>query len=94
MRQIDPQLCFALILPALATTAGATIHGASAPAAPGRGLYWVLRRLRHVLDTLRLWQDRARGREQLRTFDDHLLRDIGLTRLQAEAEADKPFWRA
>jgi uncharacterized protein YjiS (DUF1127 family) len=36
----------------------------------------------------------ARGRQQLRTFDDHLLRDIGMTRLQAEAEADKPFWRA
>ena len=34
------------------------------------------------------------GRQQLRTFDDHLLRDIGVTRLQAEAEADKPFWRA
>ena len=34
-------------------------------------------RLRHGLDTLRLWQERARGRQQLRTFDDHLLRDIG-----------------
>jgi uncharacterized protein YjiS (DUF1127 family) len=30
----------------------------------------------------------------LRTLEDHLLRDVGLTRLQAEAEANKPFWRA
>jgi uncharacterized protein YjiS (DUF1127 family) len=30
----------------------------------------------------------------LREFDDHMLRDIGITRLQATAEATKPFWRA
>jgi uncharacterized protein YjiS (DUF1127 family) len=43
---------------------------------------------------VRLWQRRARGRQQLRQFDDHMLRDIGITRLQAAAEATKPFWRA
>jgi uncharacterized protein YjiS (DUF1127 family) len=43
---------------------------------------------------LALWQQRACGRRRLRRFDDHLLRDIGVTRLQAAAEADKPFWRA
>jgi uncharacterized protein YjiS (DUF1127 family) len=51
-------------------------------------------RLRQIRDTLRLWQDRVRGRHQLRELDDHVLRDIGITRLQAEAEANKPFWRA
>ena len=50
--------------------------------------------LRRVRDTLRLWQDRVRGRQQLRELDDHVLHDIGITRLQAEAEATKPFWRA
>jgi uncharacterized protein YjiS (DUF1127 family) len=45
-------------------------------------------------DTIRLWQDRASGRQQLLRLDDHVLRDIGITRLQAEAEASKPFWRA
>ncbi|HEX6102124.1 MAG TPA: DUF1127 domain-containing protein [Alphaproteobacteria bacterium] len=45
------------------------------------------------MQTIRLWRQRARGRQQLREFDDHLLRDIGITRLQAEAEASKPFWR-
>jgi uncharacterized protein YjiS (DUF1127 family) len=48
---------------------------------------------RRLLSTLRLWQQRARGRQQLRHLNDHALRDIGITRLQAEAEATKPFWR-
>ena len=35
------------------------------------------------------WHQRA----GLRELDDHLLRDIGKTRREAEAEAAKPFWR-
>jgi uncharacterized protein YjiS (DUF1127 family) len=50
--------------------------------------------LRQVRATLRLWQDRVNGRQQLLRLDEHVLRDIGITRLQAEAEANKPFWRA
>jgi uncharacterized protein YjiS (DUF1127 family) len=93
MRQIDPQLGFATLFSTLAMAAVATPERVSARR--GRGWHHsVGRRVRHGLDTLRLWQERARGRAQLRTFDDHLLRDIGVTRLQAEAEADKPFWRA
>ena len=83
MRQIDRQAGFATPWSALATTS----------AAPGRASSSGLR-LRRSLDTLRLWRERVRGRQQLRTYDDHLLRDIGITRLQAEAEAHKPFWRA
>jgi uncharacterized protein YjiS (DUF1127 family) len=49
---------------------------------------------RRFLNTLRLWHRRAQGRQQLREFDDQMLRDIGITRLQAAAEATKPFWRA
>jgi uncharacterized protein YjiS (DUF1127 family) len=37
---------------------------------------------------------RRRQRQQLRQLDDHQLRDIGLTREQAEREADRPFWVA
>jgi uncharacterized protein YjiS (DUF1127 family) len=88
MRQIDRQASFATLLPMLATTALGPAPGRR-DLSRGAGL-----RLRHGLDTLRLWRERARGRQQLRTFDDHLLRDIGITRLQAEAEAHKPFWRA
>jgi uncharacterized protein YjiS (DUF1127 family) len=92
MRQIDRQAGFATLLSTLATASPA-VGRTAAPG--GRGALWLTgRRLRHGLDTLRLWRERARGRQQLRTFDDHLLRDIGITRLQAEAEAHKPFWRA
>ncbi|MGH6899263.1 MAG: DUF1127 domain-containing protein [Geminicoccaceae bacterium] len=49
--------------------------------------------LRRGRDAIRLWQERSRGRQQLMMLDEHVLRDIGITRLQAEAEAHKPFWR-
>ncbi len=44
--------------------------------------------------TLRLWHLRATQRPQLARLSDQKLRDIGLTRAQAEYEAAKPFWRA
>ena len=46
-----------------------------------------------VLRTLILWHHRARSRAALRRLDDHLLRDIGLSRETAERVASKPFWR-
>jgi uncharacterized protein YjiS (DUF1127 family) len=36
----------------------------------------------------------ARSRRGLRRLDDHLLRDIGLTRQEAEAEASRAAWDA
>ena len=36
---------------------------------------------------------RWRQRRTLLELDDHLLRDIGITRQQAEREAAKSFWR-
>ena len=45
-------------------------------------------------DTLLDWQDRARQRHRLSEMDDHLLRDIGLSRADLEHETAKPFWRA
>ena len=39
------------------------------------------------------WIDRGRQRRQLAELSDHMLRDIGVTRADAWAEADKPFWR-
>jgi uncharacterized protein YjiS (DUF1127 family) len=55
-----------------------------------RAAHW----LRQARDAIELWQERSRGRRQLLLLDEHVLRDIGITRLQAEAEANKPFWRA
>ena len=34
----------------------------------------------------------ARSRRRLALLDDHILRDIELTRAEAEAEAERPAW--
>jgi uncharacterized protein YjiS (DUF1127 family) len=49
--------------------------------------------LRLAADAISTWRERARMRHQLLMLDDRLLRDIGLTRLEAQSEAEKPFWR-
>ncbi len=49
-------------------------------------------RLGKALNFLRLWRKRYRGRHELSRLDDHMLRDIGLTRAEADMEAAKPFW--
>ncbi len=38
------------------------------------------------------WAQRSAQRRHLRELDDHLLRDMGLTRADVEREASKPFW--
>jgi uncharacterized protein YjiS (DUF1127 family) len=42
---------------------------------------------------LRQWRKRARERAELTALDDRSLKDIGLTRADAEFLANKPFWR-
>jgi uncharacterized protein YjiS (DUF1127 family) len=42
---------------------------------------------------LLLFHERARQRQALRALDDRLLKDIGVSRADAEREANKPFWR-
>ncbi len=42
---------------------------------------------------LLVWQVRWRGRSHLRRLSDHMLKDIGVSRLDAEHEAGKRFWR-
>ena len=39
------------------------------------------------------WLERHRQRRTLRQLDDRMLRDVGLTRFDAEHEIAKPFWR-
>jgi uncharacterized protein YjiS (DUF1127 family) len=46
-----------------------------------------------VFATLREWRRRNRERAELATLDDRMLRDIGLTHLDAGFLASKPFWR-
>ena len=38
------------------------------------------------------WETNWRTRKALEKLDTHMLRDIGLTEAQAQAEWDKPFW--
>jgi uncharacterized protein YjiS (DUF1127 family) len=49
--------------------------------------------LRCAADLLLIWHERARQRRQLSSLNDHMLRDLGLTRADVMAETSKPFWR-
>lgn len=78
-----------------AATLAAALHGVRPLSEP-----WLPRAFR-ALDAALLraaaaiwtWHERARMRRQLAMLDDRLLRDIGITRLEARSEAEKPFWR-
>ncbi len=46
-----------------------------------------------AFDRIAAWQARARQRRELAQLDARELKDIGISRAQAEAEAAKPFWQ-
>ncbi|MBT0964035.1 DUF1127 domain-containing protein [Denitromonas iodatirespirans] len=50
--------------------------------------------LRAARITLKTWIKRSRDRRDLREMEEHLLRDVGISRGQANFEGNKPFWRA
>ena len=39
------------------------------------------------------WERRARERRMLAEMPERMLKDIGINRLDAHRESDKPFWR-
>lgn len=43
--------------------------------------------------TIGLWRSRIRERHAIGSFDYRDLRDLGLSRWDAERELSKPFWR-
>ena len=49
--------------------------------------------LNGVRAALREWRRRRNGRLELARLDERMLRDIGLTRFDAEYEVNKRFWR-
>lgn len=49
--------------------------------------------LGHMLATIAEWRRRARGRAELAALDDRMLKDIGLSRGDAEFLSNKPFWK-
>jgi uncharacterized protein YjiS (DUF1127 family) len=38
------------------------------------------------------WHELARQRRALLALSDHMLKDIGISRAEAEREASRPFW--
>lgn len=46
-----------------------------------------------LTDQLAIYYGRAKQRRQLLTLDDRMLKDIGISRIDAIIEANKPFWR-
>ncbi len=49
---------------------------------------------RRGLGMIVVWHERYLQRQTLARLDERMLRDIGLTPLDAQTEYDKPFWRA
>ena len=47
-----------------------------------------------VRSLLNLWWERAVARRRLAEMENHMLMDIGLSKVEAAAEAKKPFWVA
>jgi len=48
---------------------------------------------RSLFGLLLLWQDRSIQRYRLGEMDDAMLKDIGISRSEADRESRKPFWR-
>ncbi|MDH3913462.1 MAG: DUF1127 domain-containing protein, partial [Rhodospirillales bacterium] len=46
-----------------------------------------------AVETFYAWQERAAQRAHLAALEDHILKDIGIGRAEADREAAKPFWR-
>lgn len=46
-----------------------------------------------MADSLFIVYERTKQRRALQRLDDHLLKDIGLSRSEVENEVTKPFWR-
>jgi uncharacterized protein YjiS (DUF1127 family) len=49
--------------------------------------------LGRAVATFRQWQHRAQSRSELGALDDRMLRDIGISRAEADYLRHIPFWR-
>ena len=67
----------------------------TAPAlAPSAWLRTAVTLAQRALDTVLTWQEREMQRRQLMALDARLLTDMGVSRADAAAEYNKPFWRS
>ncbi len=46
-----------------------------------------------LLTLLKLWINRSKQRKQLATLDERFLKDVGISKVDANQEIAKPFWR-
>ena len=69
-------------------TMPATFHRLTSELARATGV-WSVR----ATDTLQVWWERHRDRRKLEPLSDHLLKDMGISRVDADHEAGKRFWR-
>ena len=58
-----------------------------------RPVQFALATFETVVALLGQWRQRALDRHRLGTFDDRMLKDIGLSRADIDVEVTKPFWR-
>ncbi len=73
---------------------GAPLAPAIIAGAVSDGLDAVIGAVRSAVVHVWSLNERRRQRRTLADLDPYLLRDIGIDRHQAMAEASKPFWRA
>jgi uncharacterized protein YjiS (DUF1127 family) len=79
------------------TYAGSSVRPSGKGDSVIRGVQSMLRSidagLLAAVDVSLTWHRRISDRHALRTMDDRLLKDIGLSQADVEHEAAKPFWR-
>ena len=64
----------------------------ASPASVSRGGFG--RFLTGVVTRLAEWQERSEQRLHLAGMDDRMLKDIGVSSVDAARESSKPFWKA
>jgi uncharacterized protein YjiS (DUF1127 family) len=74
------------------TGAAAQVAVARVPLLSGIALAIVACPIR-ASETVLTWLDRVHRRRTLDRLSDHTLKDIGLSRADADREARRPFWR-
>lgn len=49
--------------------------------------------IQRIINTLDIWSRNYATRKELRKLDNHQLADIGIDRISARRESNKPFWQ-
>lgn len=52
----------------------------------------LLPKINNVLAKIKCWREISRQRSQLRKMSDAFLMDVGISRADADREAERPFW--